>query len=92
MPNAGKQRYFESPPEMRPFIRPLCKRILDALGYEKTDELLPDQAPADPRQEAEIMKLVSDGAGSPAQAGANTEGMASVMGNSNPQGQNQYQS
>ena len=87
-----QQRYFESPPEMRPFIRPLCKRILDALGYEKTDELLPEQAPPDPRQEAEIMKLVSDGAGSPDQAGANTEGMASVMGNSNPQGQNQYQS
>ena len=87
----AQQRFFESPPEMRPFVRPLCKRILDALGYENVDELLPEQAPADPRQEAEIMKLLSDGAGSPAQAGANTEGSAAVMGNSNPQGQNQYQ-
>lgn len=86
-----QQRYFESPPEMRPFVRPLCKRILDALGYEKTDELLPAEAPPDPRQEAEMMKLMSDGAGAPPQAGANMEGSASVMGNSNPQGQNQYQ-
>ena len=56
------------------------------------EELLPEEAPADPRQEAEIMKLISDGAGSPAQAGANTEGSSAVMGNSNPQGQNQYMS
>jgi hypothetical protein len=86
-----QQRYFESPPEMRAFVRPLCKRILDALGYEKTDELLPAEAPADPRQEAEMMKLLSDGAGAPPQAGANTQGSAAVMGNSNPQCQNQYQ-
>jgi hypothetical protein len=86
-----QQRFFESPPEMRPYIRPMLKRILDALGYEKTDELLPEDAPPDPRQEAEMMKLMSDGAGAPSQSGANTEGMASVMGNSNPQGANQFQ-
>lgn len=86
-----QQRFFEAPPEMRPFIRPLLKRILDALGYEKTDELLPEEAPADPRQEAEMAKLLSDGAGAPPSAGSNTEGMASVMGNSNPQGANQFQ-
>ena len=86
-----QQRYFESPPEMRPFMRPLLKRILDALGYEKTDELLPEDAPPDPRQEAEMMKLLSDGQGSPPASGSNMQGAAEGMGNSNPQGQNQYQ-
>ena len=86
-----QQRYFESPPEMRPFMRPLLKRILDALGYEKTDELLPEDAPPDPRQEAEMMKLLSDGQGAPPEAGSDTGGAVEGMGNSNPQGQNQYQ-
>jgi len=86
-----QERFFQSAPEMRPFMRPLLKRILDALGYEKTDELLPEEAPADPKQEAEMMKLLSDGAGAPPEAGANTEGAAQVMGNSNPAGGNQYQ-
>ena len=86
-----QERYFQSPPEMRPFMRPLLKRILDALGYEKTDELLPEEAPPDPRQEAEIMKLMTDGAGAPPEGGGNVEGASQVMGNSNPQGQNQYQ-
>lgn len=86
-----QQRYFESPPEMRPFMRPLLKRILDALGYEKTDELLPEDAPPDPKQEAEMMKLLSDGQGAPPESGSNMPGAAAGMGNSNPQGQNQYQ-
>jgi hypothetical protein len=86
-----QQRYFESPPEMRPFMRPLLKRILDALGYEKTDELLPEDAPPDPRKEAEMMKLLSDGQGAPPEAGSNMQGAAEGMGNSNQQGANQYQ-
>ena len=86
-----QERYFMSAPEMRPFMRPLLKRILDALGYEKTDELLPEEAPADPRQEAEMMKLLSDGAGAPPEGGGNVEGAAAVMGNSNQAGANQYQ-
>ena len=56
----AQERYFMTAPEMRPFLRPLLKRILDALGYEKTDELLPQEAPPDPKQEAEIMKLMSE--------------------------------
>ena len=86
-----QERYFQSAPEMRPFSRPLLKQILDALGYENTDELLPEMAPPDPMQEAEMQKLLSDGAGAPPAAGANTEGAAAAMGNSNTQGANQYQ-
>ena len=90
-----QERYFSYPPEMRPFARPMLKRILDAMGFENSDELLPQEAPADPRQEAEMMKLMADaqgggGGGAPAPK----DGMASQvqgMGNSNPQGQNQFQ-
>ena len=57
-----QDRYFQSPPEMRPFIRPMLKRILDAMGFEKTDELLPPEAPADPKTEAEIAKMLGDNA------------------------------
>ena len=86
-----QQQYFEAPPEIRPFTRPMLKRMLDAMGYENTDDLLPQEAPADPRQEAEIMKLLSDGAGAPPAAGANTQGAVQAMGNSNQAGANQYQ-
>tara|TARA_Y100001973_G_C5185890_1_gene327796 strand:+ start:62 stop:2083 length:2022 start_codon:yes stop_codon:yes gene_type:complete len=86
-----QQQYFEAPPEIRPFTRPMLKRMLDAMGYENTDELLPQEAPSDPRQEAEIMKLLSDGAGAPPAAGANTQGATQAMGNSNQAGANQYQ-
>ena len=86
-----QQQYFEAPPEIRPFTRPMLKRMLDAMGYENTDELLPQEAPPDPRQEAEIMKLLSDGAGAPPAAGANTQGATQAMGNSNQAGANQYQ-
>ena len=90
-----QDRYFQSPPEMRPFIRPMLKRILDAMGFEKTDELLPPEAPADPKTEAEIAKMLGDNA---AQGGGEspepTDGVAAAtagMGNSNPTGMNQYQ-
>ena len=90
-----QDRYFQSPPEMRPFIRPMLKRILDAMGFEKTDELLPPEAPADPKTEAEIAKMLGDNA---AQGGGEspepTDGVAAAtagMGNSNPSGMNQYQ-
>ena len=86
-----QERYFNYPPELRPFTRPMLKRMLDAMGYENTDELLPQEAPPDPRQEAEIMKLLQDGAGAPPAAGANTEGAVQAMGNSNQAGANQYQ-
>jgi hypothetical protein len=93
-----QERFLEHPPEIRPFSRPMFKRILDALGYENTDELLPEAAPADPRSEAEMMKLMADaqGAGQGAQGEAPEAGDAisaqiQGMGNSNPQGQNQYQ-
>ena len=89
-----QDRYFQSPPEMRPFIRPMLKRILDAMGFERTDELLPQEAPPDPKTEAEIAKMLGDNA---AQGGANApkDGVSAAtagMGNSNPQGMNQYQS
>lgn len=58
-----QERYFSYPPEMRPFARPMLKRILDAMGYENSEELLPQEAPADPRQEAEMMKLMADAQG-----------------------------
>ena len=86
-----QERYFNYPPELRPFTRPMLKRMLDAMGYENTDELLPQEAPPDPRQEAEIMKLLSDGAGAPPAAGADTQGATQAMGNSNQAGANQYQ-
>ena len=93
-----QERFLEHPPEIRPFSRPMFKRILDALGYENTDELLPEAAPADPRSEGEIMKLMADaqGASQGAQGEAPEAGDAisaqiQGMGNSNPQGQNQYQ-
>ena len=92
-----QERYFSYPPEMRPFARPMLKRILDAMGFENSDELLPQEAPADPRQEAEMMKLMSDaqgGGGGGGQVPEAKNGMASQvqgMGNSNPQGQNQFQ-
>jgi len=86
-----QERYFNYPPELRVSARPMLKRMLDAMGYENTDELLPQEAPPDPRQEAEIMKLLSDGAGAPPAAGANTQGAVQAMGNSNQAGANQYQ-
>ena len=86
-----QERYFNYPPELRTFTRPMLKRMLDAMGYENTDELLPQEAPPDPRQEAEITKLLQDGAGAPPAAGANTEGAVQAMGNSNQAGANQYQ-
>ena len=89
-----QDRYFQSPPEMRPYIRPMLKRILDAMGYEKTDELLPNEAPADPKSEAEIAKMLGDNAtagGESPQARDGVMGATEGMGNSNPQGANQYQ-
>ncbi len=90
-----QERYFQSPPEMRPFMRPMLKRILDAMGYERTDELLPQEAPPDPKSEAEIMKMMGDNAakepGVSPQPKDGVSAAAAGMGNSNPQGQNQYQ-
>lgn len=89
-----QDRYFQSPPEMRPFIRPMLKRILDAMGFERTDELLPQEAPPDPKTEAEIAKMLGDNAAQ-GESPAPTDGVAAAtagMGNSNPQGMNQYQS
>lgn len=88
-----QDRYFQSPPEMRPFIRPMLKRILDAMGFERTDELLPQEAPPDPKTEAEIAKMLGDNAAQ-GQANAPKDGVSAAtagMGNSNPQGMNQYQ-
>ena len=89
-----QDRYFQSPPEMRPFIRPMLKRILDAMGFERTDELLPQEAPPDPKTEAEIAKMLGDNASAAENANEPKDGvsaMAAGMGNSNPQGANQYQ-
>lgn len=93
-----QERYFTYPPEMRPFARPMLKRILDAMGFENSEELLPQEAPADPRQEAEMMKLMADaqggGGGQSGSAPQANDAMAAQvqgMGNSNSQGANQYQ-
>ena len=101
-----QERYFNYPPEMRPFVRPMLKRILDAMGFENSDELLPQEAPADPRQQAEVAKLqadaqaVGEGGGSGGSGGSGQgpppptdkiDAQTQGMGNSNPQGQNQYQ-
>jgi hypothetical protein len=88
-----QERFFQSPPEMRPFMRPMLKRILDAMGFEKTDELLPPEAPADPKTEAEIMKMMGDNAaqGESPPPGDGVAAAAQGMGNSNPAGANQYQ-
>ena len=89
-----QDRYFQSPPEMRPFIRPMLKRILDAMGFERTDELLPQEAPPDPKTEAEIAKMLGDNAAQ-GEANAPKDGVSAAtagMGNSNPQGINQYKS
>jgi hypothetical protein len=88
-----QERYFQSPPEMRSFMRPMLKRILDAMGFEKTDELLPQEAPPDRKTEAEIEKMRGDNAAR-GESPAPTDGVSAAvagMGNSNPQGQNQYQ-
>jgi hypothetical protein len=88
-----QERYFQSPPEMRPFMRPMLKRILDAMGFENTDELLPSEAPPDRKTEAEIEKMRGDNAAR-GESPAPTDGVSAAaagMGNSNPQGQNQYQ-
>ena len=90
-----QDRYFQSPPEMRPFIRPMLKRILDAMGFERTDELLPQEAPPDPKTEAEIAKMLGDNAAASENANEPKDGVSAVasgMGNSNPSGLNQYQS
>ena len=90
-----QDRYFQSPPEMRPFIRPMLKRILDAMGFERTDELLPQEAPPDPKTEAEIAKMLGDNASAMENANEPKDGVSSAtsgMGNSNPSGLNQYQS
>ena len=92
-----QERYLEHPPEIRPFSRPMFKRILDALGFENIDELLPEAAPPNPQSEAEIMKLMADaqggggGGGEVPQANNQIDAQIQGMGNSNPQGQNQYQ-
>ena len=90
-----QDRYFQSPPEMRPFIRPMLKRILDAMGFERTDELLPQEAPPDPKTEAEIAKMLGDNAAASENANEPKDGVSAAtsgMGNSNPSGLNQYQS
>ena len=90
-----QDRYFQSPPEMRPFIRPMLKRILDAMGFERTDELLPQEAPPDPKTEAEIAKMLGDNAAAAENANEPKDGVSAAtsgMGNSNPSGLNQYQS
>jgi len=91
-----QERFLQHPPEIRPFSRPMFKRILDALGYENTEELLPEAAPPDPKSEAEIMKLMADaqgagGGGQAPEAGDQIAAQVQGMGNSNPQGENQYQ-
>jgi len=90
-----QERYLEHPPEIRPFSRPMFKRILDALGFENIDELLPEAAPPSPKSEAEIMKLMADsqggGGGEVPQANNQIDAQIQGMGNSNPQGENQYQ-
>ena len=88
-----QERFFQSPPEMRPFMRPMLKRILDAMGFENTDELLPPEAPPDPKTEAEIAKMLGDNAaqGESPEPGDRISGAVEGMGNSNPQGANQYQ-
>ena len=93
-----QERYFNYPPELRAFTRPMLKRILDAMGYENSDELLPQEAPPDPMQEAEHAKLMADAQGATQGAEGSApppkDGMQAQvqgMGNSNPQGQNQYQ-
>lgn len=89
-----QERFFQSPPEMRPFMRPMLKRILDAMGFENTDELLPAEAPPDPKTEAEIAKMMGDNASQGGESPQPTDGVSAAtagMGNSNPQGMNQYQ-
>jgi hypothetical protein len=92
-----QERFLQHPQEIRPFSRPMFKRILDALGYENTEELLPQAAPPDPKSEAEIMKLMADaqgtggGGGQAPEAGDQVDAQVEGMGNSNPQGENQYQ-
>ena len=86
-----QERYFGYPAEMRPFVRPMLVRILDALGYEKVDELLPQEAPPDPRTEAEIMKMMTDSAAAGGPENAGVDRAVQGMGNSNRAGANQYQ-
>jgi hypothetical protein len=97
-----QERFFNYPPEIRPFVRPMLKRILDAMGFENSDELLPQQAPADPQQQAEQAKLEGDaqasgqgggggGGGAVPEAKDQVDAQVQGMGNSNPQGQNQFQ-
>jgi hypothetical protein len=63
------------------------------MGFENTDELLPSEAPPDRKTEAEIEKMRGDNAAR-GESPAPTDGVSAAaagMGNSNPQGQNQYQ-
>lgn len=74
-------RYFTYPPELRPFVKPMLREIVKALGYENADEYLPEQAPDIPRdEEGEPMDKTQQGL---------TETVRG-MGNSNQTGANQY--
>ena len=74
-------RYFMYPPEMRPFVKPMLKEIVKALGYENADEYLPEDAPDVPRDEQ----------GKPVDGNQQASDAARGMGNSNQTGANQFQ-
>ncbi len=83
---------------MRPFARPMLKRILDAMGFENSEELLTQEAPPDPRQEAEMMRFMAEAqgggggsSGGAPQANDSVSAQVQGMGNSNSQGANQFQ-
>jgi len=74
-------RYFAYPPELRPFVKPMMKHIVRALGYENADDYLPEEAPDVPRDEA----------GAPVDGNSQASAAVRGMGNSNQTGANQYQ-
>lgn len=74
-------RYFQYPPELRPFVKPMLKHIVKALGYENADEYLPEEAPDVPRDEE----------GAPVDGNQQASDQVRGMGNSNQTGANQHQ-
>lgn len=75
------ERYFSYQPEMRQFARPMLSRLLEALGFEDAETLLPEGAPDVPRDES----------GRPIETPPQLTGSIQGMGNSNSRGANQYQ-
>ena len=82
-----QERYFQYPPQIRPFARPLLARILENLGYEQTDRLLPEKASEPNVPSTEDENVEGDLPEKP--ESGNISGSVERSGSSNKGGENQ---